>query len=120
MVGSEACFEWLGSCSKLKRGPLAVMNFGLSCPCLGLVVDQEDNLHKVERFRGTMKSKANMDPVTLATCLSAFREVCPRETAITAPRPDNTIMTQRLCMRVTFGLTQSFKLQSIVIFVRAG
>lgn len=24
VVGPEACFEWLGSCSKLKRGPLAV------------------------------------------------------------------------------------------------
>ena len=120
MVGSEACFEWLGSCSKLKRGPLAVTNFRLSCPCLGLVMDQEDNLHKVQYFRDTIKSKTNTESVTLAPCLSASRKVRPRETAITASRLDSTIMTQRLCMCVTFGLTQSFSLQPIVIRLLPG
>lgn len=44
VVGSEACFEWLGSCSKLKRGPLVVTKSG-RCVCaeLNLAIDREDH-----------------------------------------------------------------------------
>lgn len=70
----------------------------------------------VEYIKSAMNLETNVNAAKHWRHAYMHLEVCVvQETSVTAPRPASTITIQRPCMRVTFGLTQSFSLQPIVI-----
>lgn len=110
VVGPEACFEWLGAAASSSG---AVTNFKL-VSAVGLVIDHEDHsktitLQKHSGFDN--ESKANAMTASLTPCLYASCGDRCTGNSHHSSRADSTIMIQRLCMRVTFGLAQDSSLQ---------